>query len=254
MLYAARSHIGLVRQLNEDSYALCSDGLPYEFVVVADGMGGASAGEVASRMAVESLSAAFKEAMQQGEFDVYDMLHLAIDRANHEIFTAGRDDDEYLGMGTTVVTLLLEPEQLIVAHVGDSRGYLLTKQGIEQITDDHTLVAELFRRGQITEDEALNHPQRHFVTRSLGTLEYTKPDIRTMSWTTGDVALICSDGLSNVVSMAQIEEKLREIQESPTQQDMERVADELLRLALVGGGPDNITFVLAMNVQGGVRE
>ncbi|GMA49111.1 protein phosphatase [Alicyclobacillus contaminans] len=200
MLYAARSHIGLVRQVNQDSYAVHNDVGPWQLLVVADGMGGASAGEVASRMASEEVSRFVRNEFEAFADRPQELLVGAVHAANRKIWEAAKTTDEYVGMGTTLVAALFNEEQVIFVHVGDSRGYLVRTQVLQQVTKDHSLVAELVRRGQLTEEEAQRHPQRNIVTRSLGTAEQSDPDVEVLAWGPGDVLLLCTDGLTNLVT------------------------------------------------------
>jgi PPM family protein phosphatase len=251
MLYAAKSHIGLVRQMNQDGFAVHMDLLPYQLVVVADGMGGASAGEVASRLAVESVGSFIAQELKNDAFTPNDLLQSAIHQANQKIWAMAQENDELLGMGTTVVAALFNDREIIFAHVGDSRAYLLRSNGLEQVTKDHSLVAELVRRGQLTEEEALRHPQRSIVTRSLGTLEYSFPDVTKVDWHPGDVMLLCTDGLTNVVTSAELQQHLARLEQATGDADVESVVDDLLRLALERGGPDNITLAIVVHREGG---
>lgn len=250
VLYAARSHIGLVRPMNEDSYAV-HEYRPWTLLVVADGMGGASAGEVASRMAASAVSEDILENLQQADpadVDLETVLRHAVQRANGEIWEAARQNVDLLGMGTTLVAALLHPSQLFLAHIGDSRAYRLHDGRLEQLTRDHSLVAELVRRGQITEAEAEHHPQRNIVTRSLGTAPVSEPDVERIAWWTDDLLLLCTDGLTNLVPTRELEAHLGSIAQSQrgwTEEVLGEAADLLLGLALERGGQDNITLVLA---------
>jgi serine/threonine protein phosphatase PrpC len=247
MLYAARSHIGLVRQVNQDSYSVHMEFSPWQLLVVADGMGGASAGEVASRMAADTVSEVVQSSASHYSDNPAELLLHAVHAANQKIWQTANDVDEYVGMGTTLVAALYNREQVVFVHVGDSRGYLFQHNELKQITKDHSLVAELVRRGQLTEEEAQNHPQRNIVTRSLGTAEHSEPDVNVISWSPGDVLLLCTDGLSNVVSAAELTEMVAQVAHANTDSDVEVVADQLIRLALERGGPDNITLVLVVH-------
>ncbi|MBX5435910.1 MAG: Stp1/IreP family PP2C-type Ser/Thr phosphatase [Alicyclobacillaceae bacterium] len=245
MLYAARSHIGLVRQMNEDGYAVHMDWRPMSLLMVADGMGGQAAGEVASRMAIDTVAAVVRDGLQQDPVDASDLLRRAVAAANDKICAAARTTQAYLGMGTTLVAALIDAQQVVFAHVGDSRGYLFQQGELRQITADHSLVAELVRSGQLTEEEAKYHPQRNIVTRSLGSAAHGQSDINVVRWQPGDGLLLCTDGLSGVVSDADLAETMRQLCDARTSGEVERLADHLVELALERGGPDNITLVLA---------
>jgi serine/threonine protein phosphatase PrpC len=247
MLHAARSHIGLVRQINQDGYRVCDDFQPMRFSVVADGMGGASAGEVASRIAVDTMVEVVREGLTHEDFDPVELLQTAVSEANRQIWEAAQQTRAYAGMGTTLVAALFNESQVVFANVGDSRGYLLQADSLRQVTNDHSLVAELVRRGQLTEEEAQRHPQRNIITRSLGTAEHNQPDVDVVSWQPNDVLLLCTDGLSNMVTASELEQHLLRLREARSNDDVGRVADQLLALALDRGGPDNITLVLVVH-------
>ncbi|MFO2549779.1 Stp1/IreP family PP2C-type Ser/Thr phosphatase [Alicyclobacillus cycloheptanicus] len=251
MLYAARSHIGLVRQMNQDGFAVHTDVLPWRLLIVADGMGGASAGEVASQIAVGEVSRVILSRLPEGHVDPAELLREAIFSANQRIWETAKENPAYVGMGTTIVSVLTDGETLVFAHVGDSRGYLWRNHTLQQVTHDHSLVAELVRRGQLTEEEALVHPQRNIVTRSLGTSENSYPDLDILTWHPGDALLLCSDGLSNLVGSDELSTHLAQAASVTSQDEIERIADSLLKLALERGGPDNITLIVAAHGDGG---
>lgn len=271
MLYTAKSHTGLVRQMNQDSFAVHVIG-SWTLAVVADGMGGAAAGEIASQMATEVIVREVESQLTPGN-DPTSALRDAIFKANQEIWKKSRSDVDYLGMGTTLVAALYDDETVVLGHVGDSRAYRFTNGQLEQITRDHSLVAELVRRGQITADEALSHPQRNVVTRSLGTSELSDPEIDTLTWTSGDMLLLCTDGLTNCVTSEELslhlstlstlmkgadgggahERRAAEETGSPgssldvAQKEFDQAAEALVDLTLERGAPDNITLVLTLH-------
>ncbi|CAM3837943.1 Stp1/IreP family PP2C-type Ser/Thr phosphatase [Alicyclobacillus pomorum] len=251
MLYAARSHIGLVRQVNQDCYSVHTELTPWQLLVVADGMGGASAGEVASRMAADAVSQFVRAEIERLSDSPADLLLHAVHEANRKIWDAAKSVDEYVGMGTTLVAALYNHEQVIFVHVGDSRGYICRGQELRQVTRDHSLVAELVRRGQLTEEEAQRHPQRNIVTRSLGTAEHSEPDVDIIQWSPGDTLLLCTDGLSNLVTQQELASLLEPLGQATSDEEVEAVADQLIRLALERGGPDNITLVLVVHRERG---
>ena len=223
---------GKVRQNNEDAL-LVGDGEDETLFVVADGIGGFEAGEVASSLAVEVL----KGLRPDRPFET------AIREANRRILAAGRGDEKLSGMGTTVVAIRFggtQREPLAeVAHVGDSRAYLVRGGEMNPITEDHSLVAELVRSGDLTRDQAAEHPQKNLITRALGADEEVDVDTTVLPIEAGDRVLLCSDGLSDMVPEARISEILLESPDDP-----ERVARELLSAALDAGGNDNVTVVV----------
>jgi PPM family protein phosphatase len=223
---------GKVRQNNEDAL-LVGEGEDETLFVVADGIGGFEAGEVASSIAVDVL----KNLQPEESFKA------AIAEANRRIVAAGRGDDKLSGMGTTVVAIRFGGTQrepvAEVAHVGDSRAYLMRGGDMNAITEDHSLVAELVRSGDLTRDQAAEHPQKNLITRALGADEDVDVDTAILPIEAGDRILLCSDGLSDMVSEAEISELLADSPDAP-----ERVARGLLSAALEAGGNDNITIVV----------
>ena len=226
------THAGKVRQNNEDAL-LVGEGKDETLFVVADGIGGFEAGEVASSLAVDVL----KDLQPDEPFTA------AIGEANRRILAAGRGDEKLSGMGTTVVAIRFGGTQrepvAEVAHVGDSRAYLMRGGDMNPITEDHSLVAELVRSGDLTRDQAAEHPQKNLITRALGADEEVDVDTAILPVEAGDRILLCSDGLSDMVSEAGISEILADSPEDP-----ERVARGLLSAALDAGGNDNITIVV----------
>ena len=235
MLYL--DHFGLtdagkVRRNNEDSLLL-GDGADETLFVVADGIGGFEAGEVASSMTVDLL-----RALEPGE-----PFEAAIREANRRILTAARDDDKLSGMGTTVVALRFsgsrnEP-RAEVSHVGDSRAYLLRGGELSPLTEDHSLVAELVRSGDLTRAQAAEHPQKNLITRALGADAEVEADNMVLPVGAGDRILLCSDGLSDMVREDRIREILKEHPGEP-----ETPARGLIAAALAAGGTDNVTVVV----------
>jgi serine/threonine protein phosphatase PrpC len=223
---------GKVRQNNEDSM-LVGDGEDETLFVVADGIGGFEAGEVASSLAVDVLRNLHPE----------ETFKAAIGEANRRILAAGRDDEKLSGMGTTVVAIRFggtQREPLAeVAHVGDSRAYLVRGGEMNPITEDHSLVAELVRSGDLTRDQAAEHPQKNLITRALGADEDVAVDTTVLPIDAGDRVLLCSDGLSDMVPETKISEILLGSKDDP-----EQAARGLLSAALEAGGNDNITVVI----------
>jgi len=222
------SDVGLQRKTNEDSYFMSSP-----VFAVADGMGGARAGEVASRIAVE----AFDEALDRGESHEA-QLAAVVRAANHRIHELAREDESRAGMGTTLTAVRVGDSDVAVAHVGDSRAYRFRDEALERLTNDHSLVEEMVRKGQLTPEEAEVHPQRSIITRALG----PEPDVEVETFSTpgreGDVYLLCSDGLTGMVSEPAMGEVLHE------HHTLAEAAERLVNLANANGGRDNITAVL----------
>lgn len=229
--FAAGSHKGMIREGNEDSgYA------GPRLLAIADGMGGQAAGEVASS---EVISALVQLDDDVPGSDVLTSLGAAVERANEQLRLMVEEDPQLEGMGTTLTALLWTGRRLGLVHVGDSRAYLLRDGLLTQITQDHTWVQRLVDEGRITEEEATTHPQRSLLMRALGSGDRVEPDLSIREVRAGDRYLICSDGLSAVVSHQTIEEALADYQ------GPQETVQRLIELALRGGGPDNITCIVA---------
>ncbi|HEX8205342.1 MAG TPA: Stp1/IreP family PP2C-type Ser/Thr phosphatase [Solirubrobacteraceae bacterium] len=222
------SHTGRQRRANEDSLYSRTP-----VFAVADGMGGAQAGEIASRMAVEILGAA---SVPDADFEGW--LAEVVQEANERIHARSREDSSHAGMGTTMTVLLVGGDEVTIGHVGDSRAYRLRDGELERLTDDHSLVEELRRQGRLTEQEADEHPQRSIITRALGPEGHVDVDTRTLRARDGDVFLICSDGLTTMLKEGHIAETLSG---APTLRD---AGERLIDAANDAGGRDNITVIL----------
>jgi PPM family protein phosphatase len=229
--FAAGSHKGMIREGNEDSgYA------GPRLLAIADGMGGQAAGEVASSEVISTLVQLDDDVPGS---DILTSLGTAVQRANDQLRLMVDEDPQLEGMGTTLTALLWTGQRLGLVHVGDSRAYLLRDGLLTQITQDHTWVQRLVDEGRITEEEATTHPQRSLLMRALGSGEHVEPDLSIREVRVGDRYLLCSDGLSGVVSHQTLEETLA------SYQGPEDTVQSLIQLALRGGGPDNITCIIA---------
>jgi len=226
--HQAITHPGRVRRSNEDAF---HDAPP--LFVVADGMGGARAGEVASAQAI----AAFR-AVRARPLPPEDVLRDAVRDANRRIVARAADDPATSGMGTTVTAALVADGRVSFAHVGDSRAYLLRDGAIQQLSDDHSLVGELVRRGALSAEEAAAHPQRSVITRALGSDAEVEVDTFTVEARDGDIYLLCSDGASGMLGDERLGTILRGAR------SLSAAASEIVRLANAAGGEDNITAVL----------
>jgi len=231
--YAARSDVGLVRSNNQDSaYA------GPHLLVVADGMGGHAGGDVASRLAIAALAPLDRS--EHGPDQALQDLERTVERARDDLVRASEADPELVGMGTTVTARLHTGSTLAMAHLGDSRAYLLRDDRLSQVTVDHTFVQHLVDTGRISPDEAEHHPQRNVVMRVLGDFDVDlTPDMSVREARAGDRWLLCSDGLSGFVSPAQITEVLADSETT------EEAADLLITLAMTAGSTDNITVIVA---------
>lgn len=242
---AGSTHVGRVRSSNEDHYGTFDDLALY---VVADGMGGHAAGEVASLMAVQTVRDAFSEATADRtqpsgrEHDPSRRLVWAIEQANLRIYTAGAENQSLAGMGTTVAAVWVDHEAAYVAHVGDSRVYRLRGNTLDQVTADHSLVNDYLSRGIMTPDEAAAHPMKHVLIRALGTAPAVAVDVRRIELAPGDLFLLCSDGLSNVVPVGELASVLSKSDRA----DLGAGCQALIDAANRHGGLDNITAVLVL--------
>lgn len=230
---------GQIRSHNEDSGGIFFNQNGELLAIIADGMGGHQAGDVASGMATSLIRQRWEK--RDGGFhpqEVEGWLADAISSVNKEIFNYGKNREECLGMGTTIVLAVCLDDFATIAHIGDSRCYLLNENGFRQVTEDHSLVNELVRVGQITKNDAEHHPRKNVLLKALGTEEHVKADIRTIEWEDGNALLLCSDGLSNKLD----DEELGDILEAG--HSLEHAGNLLVNLANERGGEDNISLAL----------
>lgn len=232
--YAVRTHAGLVRENNEDAWGALPE---VGFFVVADGMGGLSHGEEASRIAVDTVLEAVGGYCDVDQGGMGMCLRDAFIEAHERILKHGAEVCPGRTIGTTGVSLWLNGDKGLVSHVGDSRLYRLRENELEQLTSDHTLVQEMVDLGRLTPEEAKQSPYAHKLTRALGVPRRNEPAIREIDVREGDLFLLCSDGLNTVA-----DEKA--IQSALATETLEAMADKLQEEALRGGGPDNITLIL----------
>lgn len=237
--------VGQKRTMNQD-FVFASDGpvgsLP-NLLIVADGMGGHQAGDTASRYTVEVIVDCVKKDKERNPIRV---LRTAIEKANEKVREKAAGDERLYGMGTTVVAATVIDDYLYVANVGDSRLYLV-RDHIMQITKDHSLVEEMVRMGEITREEARNHPDKNIITRAVGANRRIAVDFFDMRLEKEDILLLCSDGLSNMIEDAEIEQIIRNGKELP------EIAMNLIAKANQNGGKDNIAVVLARPLAGEVE-
>ncbi|GIP36737.1 serine/threonine phosphatase stp [Paenibacillus sp. J31TS4] len=246
MRIASRSDVGRIRSVNEDRTAVLPDCAGFVVGIVADGMGGHQAGDLASQMAIEAIQQELRSTLTASmtEQECGEALRLAIQKANQAVYAFAQGKEQYNGMGTTVVAAIASADRLVIANIGDSRAYLADSEGFRQVTEDHSLVNVLFRTGQITEEEAKHHPRKNILMRALGTDDQVEIDLFHRSWSRGDMLLLCSDGLSGSVGSEQLNAILR------GEDEFDRKADRLVQAALEAGGEDNITVVLLINEPG----
>lgn len=251
MKYSAATHVGLMRSTNEDSHCVFDlPSWPAMLLAVADGMGGCEAGEVASALALQSVREFLERQQPPADPGGWgEVLRLAIRFTNRRVYGEASTAPGYRGMGTTLTVALCGRDRAYTGHVGDSRAYLIRRDSIAQLTEDHSLVAQLVRSGRLSEDEARYHPQRNVLTYALGTEAETRIDIQAHSLLPGDILLLCTDGLTSLVTDPEI------LGVVSSEGDLDRAAWRLVDLALERGGLDNITVLLAQapGMDGGGR-
>ena len=228
---------GLVRKNNQDNYLNQTTKSGLRIIAVADGLGGPKAGEVASSFAVEELAQYFSLWGEDNVFNHIEEIKNYIFDINTHIRKVARENAEYAGMGTTLTVFITNGKNAGVLHIGDSRAYLINKNGIKQITKDHSLVQFMIDQGQITYEESLTHPQKNIITRALGTEESLEIDYYSFDISPSDKVLLCTDGLTNYISDDQIFSVVNSL-------DLDSAADRLIEMANDCGGADNITVAL----------
>jgi len=236
------THRGAVRKENQDSLRFeLQEGREVLTAVLCDGMGGARAGSVASTIAVNAFMSHAANSLDERSSgaDMRAILSEAVDYANKKVYERGVSDLECMGMGSTLVAALISGRRAMVANVGDSRAYLLSKRKIRQITTDHSLVEDMIARGKLTREQARTHPQKNIITRAVGVEPAVKCDIFDVKLAPENTLLLCSDGLSNIVTDAEI------LAACQTDTPVEQICEGLLNLALSRGAPDNVTVFLA---------
>ena len=237
MIFYSATDEGRVRRINQD-YLFASKkpvGKLPNLLIVADGMGGHNAGERASSYAVEVLVETIRNSRERNPIKC---LRSAIEEANRRVLEESRSEEMYHGMGTTIVAATVIKGNIYVANVGDSRLYIIGNR-MFQVTRDHSLVEEMIRSGGLTREEGKNHPDRHIITRAVGVDQKVDVDFFEWKLKKDDVILLCSDGLTNMVSDEEIQQIVR------NSEDLQEAGDRLVALANENGGSDNITVLLA---------
>lgn len=242
MKHAYLTSTGRVRENNEDQVGYFTNKAGIALAIVADGIGGHQGGEVASEMAVEHLGHYFSLTDFTQPEDGASWLKEHVAEENALIHKTGQQFKDLKGMGTTIVCLMFFGESYLVAHIGDSRAYLLRHGEVKQLTQDHSLVNEMVQKGEITRQEAQNHPQKNIITRTLGIEESVKLDYDIKPLAVGDLFMLTTDGLTNMVSSAQLNEVLKE-----DNLNLKGKCQLLIQEANQAGGTDNITVLIAEN-------
>ena len=239
MKITGKTDIGAVRSRNEDAfeYGFLADGTSW--AVVCDGMGGVHGGKVASTAAIEMVSSKIKKCYNpsMSVSSLENLLLSSITTANVDVFDRGIYDSRLKGMGTTIVAAIVKKNEACIAHVGDSRAYIIRGNAIEQITKDHSLVQEMLDKGQITKEEFENNPIKNIITRAMGVDEHIDIEFDYVCLDEGDVLILCTDGLSGMIS----DERIAEIYQTT---QFEALAQKYIDEANNNGGSDNITVVI----------
>lgn len=238
MKLVARTDVGLVRENNQDSYTVCELENGAALAIVCDGMGGAAEGQFASSQAVKVIKERISERYYSGMSDISlkSLMISSVESANKYIYDLSLSDSKYEGMGTTVVAAIADDSYVYIVHAGDSRAYKISNGNIFRLTRDHSVVQRMLENGEITAEEAADHPSKHIITRAIGGDSEIKTDFCQENLYDEDVILLCTDGLSNFVS----DEKIAEIMSN---ENFYGFADKLVSLANKNGGADNITVV-----------
>lgn len=235
-----RTHPGMVRENNEDFIIIDEE---IGLFLIADGVGGHASGEIASCLAGKTIHANLKEIIDtQSNYDIDQTILESFRNAHNSILYNSTIEKKNNGMATTVVMLLFQNNQVIVAHVGDSRAYVLNSSNLSQLTEDHSLVANLVRKGEISERAARSHKMRHMISQCLGSDRYWGPDIKKLSVNNSEIFLLCSDGLTDMVKDKEIQKVLNR-----KGGNLQNIADKLVDLANKRGGRDNISLILIEN-------
>ncbi|MDR7869893.1 MAG: Stp1/IreP family PP2C-type Ser/Thr phosphatase [Tissierellaceae bacterium] len=239
MIVCGKTDNGLSRENNQDSLFI-SDLEDLPLFIVADGMGGHNAGEIASNIAVETIKEKFLENRNKliNKDNIIKTIEESICEANKKIYFEALSTPHYSGMGTTLTMAYIFDESVYIGHIGDSRAYYIDDSGIEQITEDDSLVNELIKNGSITKEEAFTHPQRNVITKALGTSIDIDINVQTLEYKVGNILIICSDGLSNMVK----ENRILDIVKS--EENVKLACERLVELAKENGGLDNITIII----------
>lgn len=232
------SHVGRVRTSNQDAFISGQLSEKAAFAVICDGMGGANGGNIASsiavRMVADRLVDDYRDTMDKKAIQT--LFSEAISEANEAVFSVAMENMDLRGMGTTVVAAIVTEKNVSVAYVGDSRVYVVTRDSIEQITTDHSVVQEMVEQGKITADQAKTHPKKHFLTRAVGVESETRESFVSVPFPKQATLLLCTDGLTNMVEAETIQSLVRTF-------PFEEIPNKLINTANLAGGSDNITVV-----------
>lgn len=241
MRFGVKSDRGRIREINED-YLSVVTGASQELhaFVIADGMGGHNAGEIASKLAVDSVAECIERSQEQLSHpdEISKTIEQIMQQANQTVFDKSKESQDNFGMGTTLIVAVLSGNSIHIGHIGDSRAYLVRGESIERITTDHSYIEELIKNGSLKREEAEKHPKRNLITRALGCSDEMLVDSYICDIRENDVFILCTDGLTNMVDEARIRDILTNID------DPQLACDELIRTANENGGEDNISVIV----------
>ena len=239
----AKSDVGKVRELNEDSFYISDSLDEIQLYILADGMGGYKGGEVASKLAIQSaknyIESNFKE-IEKDKDSIIQLVGSSIEYANMIVYEKSKENKELNGMGTTLDVCLIYNNRVFIGHVGDSRVYRIRKEFMRKLTQDHSYVQKLVKDGTITKEEAVHHPQKNMLMKALGCNAFVEPDVMVKGFLKDDILIMNSDGLTNLVSQEEIFKEAKK--------DIEQAPKELVNLANEKGGYDNITVIIIKNI------
>ena len=239
----AKSDVGRVREINEDSFYISDSLDEVQIYMLADGMGGYKGGEIASKLAIQSAKNYIENNFKQIEKDKDSIIQLvgsSVEYANMVVYEKSKEDKELEGMGTTLEICLIYNNKVYIGHVGDSRIYRIRKEFTRKLTQDHSYVQKLVKDGTITKEEAMHHPQKNMLMKALGCNAFVEPDVMVKGFLKEDILIMCSDGLTNLVSQEEIFKEAKK--------DIEQAPKELVDKANNNGGYDNITVVVIKNI------
>ena len=239
----AKSDKGKVREMNQDYYYISTSLDQIQLYILADGMGGYNGGEIASSLAVQTaknyIENNFKE-IEKDRDSIVQLLGSSMEYANMVVYEKSKENKELKGMGTTLEICLIYNNKVYIGHVGDSRIYRIRKQFTRKLTQDHSYVQKLVKEGTITKEQAAHHPQKNMLMKALGCNAFVEPDVMVKGFLRDDILIMCSDGLTNLVSQDEIYEK--------ASKNIEQATKDLVELANNRGGYDNITVIIIKNI------
>lgn len=239
----AKSDKGKIRESNQDYYYISNSIDDIQLYLLADGMGGYNGGEIASKMAIETAKSYIESNFNQIEKDresIIQLLGSSMEYANMIVYEKSKENDELKGMGTTLEVCLIYNNRAFIGHIGDSRIYRIRKEFMRKLTQDHSYVQKLVKEGSITQEQAAHHPQKNMLMKALGCNAFVEPDVMVKGFLKDDILIMCSDGLTNLVSQEQIFKSAKN--------NIEQAPKELINIANENGGYDNITVIVIKNI------